>query len=221
MIAAVVGILFVASTIPALASPSAQQCSLVGEWPWSIRATAVPSGKVLRFDLLGPRDQLIGSQLVFDSTDTVNTPLLSPEALFPSIDEYSPRVRCSIDNSTALTSSTHVDVGPQIALHSLYLGRGAITASFYVFQEDFFAGREDEGLIEQLFSVRLDDRAPYQVQVTAKPGIDIGVRFDNVGAGAHRLLFGEMERGGPRMNYYVTPLWVLEFVQPNALAPAK
>lgn len=88
-----------------------------------------------------------------------------------------------------------IDLGPKITLHSLYIGKGAITASFYAFEEDFFAGRDDEGLVDQLFSVQLDNRTPYELQVTAKPGADVAVRFDGVGVGPHSLRFGETHRG--------------------------
>lgn len=97
------GILFAATAVPTVASPGVARCSLVGKWPSSLQATAVEVGSTLRFDLLGPHDELLGSQIIFDSADTVTTPLLSAEALSPS-GQQAPRVRCSVDNSATLTA---------------------------------------------------------------------------------------------------------------------
>ena len=129
--------------------------------------------------------------------------------------EPQPIVRCESDTTTSLIMTTVVDVGPQVTIRSLYQGKRSAAVSFYAFQEDYFAGRRDEGLVNQIFIVQLDGREPYQLQISAKPGQDVAVRFDNVSAGRHRLRFGEMD---PSDDGYTTLwLWVLEFTQPDGL----
>lgn len=193
-----------------------QQCALVGKYPsTSLQAVAIGPIKSVRFDLLDAHGTLLGSQIAFENAGITDDPLLSSEGLV-LVYPHQPIVRCSVSEIT-LTTMTHVDIGPQIVLHSVYLGHGSLTASFYAYEEDLMMQRKDSGLVNQLFSVRLDDRTPYQVQITAKPGRDVTVRFDGIPAGKHRIVFAEMDLGGPKMGYYVTPLWGLDFVQPSAL----
>jgi hypothetical protein len=217
---ALTGVLLVAPCAAALAdadaAASARDCAIVGKYPSTmLQATSVPAPRAMAFDLFDSRT-LLGRQVVFENPGSADDPLLTGEPFWLS-NGRQPTVRCSAPADVSLTPTTVVDVGPQIILHAIYLGRGSLTAAFYVYEEDYFASRKDEGLMNQLIAVQLDERAPYQIQVTAKPGQYLTVRFDGIAPGHHRVRFGEMERGGVSTPYQVTPLWILEYTQPNAL----
>lgn len=194
-------------------------CAIAGTHPGRLKGR-FPKKSTVRFDLLSSSGKLLGRQIVFNGLPQDGAVLMSSEAWGLS-ENKQPQIECSADVDTALKPMTPVDVGPQIILHSIYLGRGSVAASFYAYEEDFFAGRKDEGLINQLFSVRLDGRSPCEVQVTAKPGEDVTVRFEGLAPGKHRLEFGEMQMGGPQLGYYTTGLYELDFTQPGDLSALR
>lgn len=205
--------------MPVISSTSAQAgaakaCTMTGSRPFSLTTAPSTTAEIVRADIVGLRHRMLGRQLIFNNQGEVHIPIISPKIGY--FVEAQPSVRCEIDAATSLNMATVVDVGPQVTIRSLYQGKRSVAVSFYAFEEDYFAGRRDEGLLNQIFVVQLDGREPYQLQISAKPGQDVAVRFDNVSAGRHRLRIGEMDPsdGG----FTSLWLWVLEFTQPNGLS---
>lgn len=202
----------------ARAAASTPQCSVIDGYAPQVQATFASASPVtLQMNILSADSKLVARQLQFGAKGDARLPLVLREAIFGK--DVKLAVRCSFASDAKIDMLTVVDVGPQVVVNALYLGQGAAAVSFYAYQEDYFAGRKDEGLTSQLFSVQLDGRPPYQIAVTAKPGEDVTLRFDRIAAGKHRISFCEMEPDGYG-DYSLTKLQSLEFTQPTALAMA-
>ena len=158
---------------------------------------------------------MLGRQLVLNWKGEGSVPIISPEIGFLAGKAH-PTVRCAVDGNSSLKMLTVVDVGAQLKIRSIYQGKNSISAAFYAFREDYFSGRQDEGLVNQIFSVQLDDRPPYLLQISAKPGQDLGVRFENVSAGRHLIRFGELDPADVGLT--TTWLWSLDIIQPEELS---
>lgn len=208
---ALVAAMLVTTPRPVLAQ-APLECSISGRWPFTLTMPKSDSTDTIRADFFSPQNRMLGRQLIFRSKGEIDTPVVSSEF----VGEAQPIARCEIDPTSSLKMAVVVDVGPQVTIHSIFQGKGSVTVSFYAFEENYFAGRRDQGLVNQIFSVQLDDRGPYQVQVSAKPGQNIAVRFDDVSAGPHRIRFGEMDPASD--GYTTTWLWILDFAQPSDLS---
>ena len=205
---------FAGTAMPALAQ-APLECSISGRWPFILRMAASDSTDIIRADLFWPQNRMLGRQLIFRSKGEVQAPIISSELNY-LVGEAQPIARCELDTTTSLKMAVVVDVGPQVTIHSAFQGKGSLTVSFFAYEENYFDSRSDDGLVNQIFVVQLDDRAPYEAQVSAKPGENIAVRFDAVSAGKHRVRFGEMDPAGD--GYATTWLWFLDFVQPSELS---
>lgn len=199
-------------------------CKLVGNWRIKIDVTQPAPAKVLRVDLLSQQKALVGRQLILVNADNPNDSVLSREPWVLN-DAKLPLVQCSADDDTTVESGVTADNGPQADVQDLYLGKGSVTVFFYVYWEDFFDSSNEKGLLNQVFAVRLDKRPRQQVQITAKPGQDVAVRFDNLEPGQHQLFIEEMEAellsGETVIHYDPTPLKVITFTMPPELGFSK
>lgn len=197
-----------AAVLAATTSPAASTCSLSGKAPVVVSGLPRVKSKVVRIDLTGPKG-LLARQIVYegDATPAPSSALLSSDPFFPI--GAAPSVTCDEDNDATFTGTTVVDLGADATPKSLYLGPGSATISFYAFYEDYLDNTTTLGLANQIYSVRLDDRTPTEVQVTAMPGRDETVRFENVSPGQHKILIGETEQAGD------ADLWSVSFTQPS------
>ena len=201
----------------------ARPCALVAASPPMIHVTAAAIVKddndaqralpgVLRVDLLGKSNTLLGRQLVV--LDAANDRLLSDEA-WKLNGNQAPEVKCSLDSETAKWHSEMVvDNEPVITVNGVYLGSGSVAVSYYVYWEDFFDSRSDLGPTNELFWARLDGGQPEQIRVTAKPGKEIVARFDGVSPGEHQISIGQENVEG-------SPVWTVTFEMPAVLATRK
>lgn len=191
-----------------VAATADQGCHLEGAWPPQLTFDSAATDETMAADFVDGNGRVFGRQVVFGRDDSSPVPVITRELFFKA---EKPKVRCAPEKDANLTTLTHVDVGPEVKVKGLYQETGAVTVSFYAYERDFFKGRNDEGLANQLFFVQLDNRPATQVEVTAKPGQDVTVRFDGVAPGTHEIRFAEMEPS--REGYALTWLSALSFTQ--------
>lgn len=174
----------------------------------------IPEGaSALRFDIFNKKQQLLGRQIVLKpARGKLEIPVLSTE--WGRLSPDRPVVKCTGDNNTRFERRGYsIDVGPDAEVDSLYLGYESIVLSFYAFGVG-------GPLFDQVYYVQLDDRQPYQVEVTASTDQQVVVRFSGVSPGRHQVIISSLSYAPPAMNARPDAIGTLEIIVPNDILGA-
>ena len=198
---------FITNVSPAAANTSIK-CELTKDW--QLRAEIHEGLPAVRFDIVDDKHQLLGRQIMVKPTvGELSGPVLSLD--WGRLSPNPPVINCSGDTETRYTrTGVATDVGPDGEVRAVYLGNRSVVVSFYAYGVG-------GSLFDQIYSIQLDDRTPYEIQVSSTEGQDVNVRFPGVLPGRHNITLFYLSYMPPSMDPVPTRLGELEITMPRGI----
>ena len=175
--------------IRGVTGPGFQACSLSSDGMLTATASAPAFG--VRFVLYGENHRWIGEQSVFGIGQQARfqARLLASQSSIEQFDVVA--MQCAaLARLEECKGGPIVDNGPDLDLDSILATRDAISVRLNPHYSNYFSQQQGLLLHDQLYFVRLDDRAEVKFIVTDVSAQPMAFYFDNVKAGAHRVSFG-------------------------------